>query len=43
MPWRLIYEEEFDNSLSARKWEKYLKSAAGKRYIKRICGYWLPN
>jgi hypothetical protein len=33
MPWRLIYDEEFDRSLSAGKWEKYLKSATGKRYI----------
>ena len=36
-PWRpfcLIFTEEFDNSLIARKREKYLKTASGKRFIK---------
>ncbi|MBI2625390.1 MAG: GIY-YIG nuclease family protein [Candidatus Nealsonbacteria bacterium] len=37
-PWMLIYKEEFLNILEARKREKYFKSAAGRRFIKRILG-----
>ena len=31
-PWKRIYLEKYDNKLEARKREKYLKSAAGRRY-----------
>lgn len=34
-PWKLIYEEEFDTLEQARSREKYLKSAAGRRFIKK--------
>lgn len=33
-PWKLIYKEEYDNLSAARRREKYLKSAAGRRFIK---------
>jgi len=36
IPWVLIHSEEFDTRESARKREKYLKSAAGRRYIKQL-------
>jgi len=35
MPWHVIYKEEFVNLSDARKREKYLKSAAGRRFIKK--------
>jgi len=35
LPWKIIYNEEVDNRLLARKREKYLKSAAGRKWIKR--------
>lgn len=35
IPWVLIYQEEFETSVEARVREKYLKTAAGKRYLKR--------
>jgi len=35
MPWILIYKEEYDNLSEARRREKYFKSAAGRRYIKK--------
>ena len=35
MPWALLYVEETENYLQARKREKYLKSAAGKRSLKK--------
>ncbi len=34
-PWKLIYSEEFENLLDARLREQYLKSAAGRRFIKK--------
>jgi putative endonuclease len=34
-PFRLIYTEEHADRVSARKREKYLKSAAGKRYLRK--------
>lgn len=33
VPWKIIYTEEFCNSGEARKREKYLKSASGRRII----------
>ena len=35
MPWRLIYSEMEKERVDARKKEKYLKSAAGKKYISK--------
>jgi predicted GIY-YIG superfamily endonuclease len=35
-PWKLIYTEEYPDRESARKREKYLKSAAGRRFIKKL-------
>lgn len=34
IPWEKIYEEECENRIEARKREKYLKSAAGRRFRK---------
>ncbi len=34
-PWELIYKEVCQDYKSARKREKYLKSAAGKNFIKK--------
>lgn len=34
-PWEIIYSELCDNSIKARFREKYLKSSAGRRWIKR--------
>lgn len=36
VPWKKIYEEECGNRIEARKREKYLKSAAGRRYRKNL-------
>ena len=35
MPWKIIYCEEFSNSMEAREREKYFKSAAGKKYLQQ--------
>jgi len=35
-PWKIIYHEEALTRIEARKREKYLKSAAGRRKIKMI-------
>ncbi len=37
-PWRLIHKESFDTQVEARKREKYLKSAAGRRWRKNNLG-----
>ncbi|MBL4653468.1 MAG: GIY-YIG nuclease family protein [Flavobacteriales bacterium] len=36
MPWRKIYEEEYETRVDARKREVYLKSAAGRRFRKTL-------
>lgn len=36
LPWKIIYKEECEDFRSARKREKYLKSAAGRRFLKTI-------
>ena len=36
LPWQLIYTEVHPNWESARKREKYLKSAAGKTWLKKF-------
>jgi len=35
-PFDLIYKEEFETSVEAIKREKYFKTAAGRRYLKKI-------
>ena len=37
-PWILIHTEEFSDSLSSRKREKYLKSGYGKQWLKKKYG-----
>jgi putative endonuclease len=36
IPWVLVHQEEYLNFMEARKREKYLKSAAGRRWIKKM-------
>jgi len=36
LPWKKIYEEKYENRIEARKREKYLKSAAGRRFRKTL-------
>ncbi|MDD5032854.1 MAG: GIY-YIG nuclease family protein [Candidatus Pacebacteria bacterium] len=36
LPWEIVSFEERENLLEARKREKYLKSAAGRRYLKKF-------
>lgn len=33
--WKVLYKEEISDRVSARKREKYLKSAAGRRYLQK--------
>jgi len=35
MPWRIIYHETIGVSAEARKREKYLKSTAGKNFLRK--------
>jgi len=35
-PFRLIYQEVAETLVEARKREKYFKSAAGRRFLKRL-------
>ena len=35
LPWKLIYSEEFPDYSTARKREKYLKSTAGKNWLRK--------
>ena len=34
IPWKLIYSKSFENRLSAREYEKYLKSGVGREFLK---------
>ncbi|MBN9349666.1 MAG: GIY-YIG nuclease family protein [Chitinophagaceae bacterium] len=34
IPWKIIYTEEHENWVSGRKREKYLKSTAGKNWLR---------
>ncbi|HRH57439.1 MAG TPA: GIY-YIG nuclease family protein [Chitinophagales bacterium] len=36
MPWILVYFEKFDTQKDAIAREKYLKSAAGRRFLKNV-------
>ena len=35
IPWFLVYKEEIQDRISARKREKYFKSGCGKEFIKK--------
>ncbi len=35
-PWIIVHVEEFPDAASARRREKYLKSGAGRRYLKGL-------
>jgi putative endonuclease len=35
IPWSVLYEEKYLTPVEARKREKYFKSAAGRRYLKK--------
>jgi putative endonuclease len=35
---KIVYTEEYENLLDARKREIYFKTAAGRRFIIKICG-----
>ena len=37
-PWQLVHLEELDSFLSARRRESYLKTAAGRRWLKKTLG-----
>jgi len=36
IPWEIIYTENYSNRTEAREREKYLKSSAGRRYLRTI-------
>ena len=36
IPWKLIYKEEAENRIEARKREIYLKSGIGKEFLKSL-------
>ncbi|MBA3664896.1 MAG: GIY-YIG nuclease family protein [Bacteroidetes bacterium] len=38
-PWVLIHLEEFENKSEALKRERYLKTGAGRDYIKKVTGH----
>lgn len=36
IPWELVYSKEFDNRISAREYELFLKSGKGRDFLKHI-------
>jgi predicted GIY-YIG superfamily endonuclease len=36
LPWVVIHTEEYDNLHEARKREMYLKSASGRKFLKKL-------
>ncbi len=36
IPWEIVYYEKFDSKEKALAREKYLKSAAGRRFLKNV-------
>jgi putative endonuclease len=36
IPWKLFYKEKYHTLIEARKREKYLKSCAGRKFIKKL-------
>ena len=41
LPWELIYKEDYKSRIEARKREKYLKSASGRRFLKKLFNNWI--
>ena len=35
VPWKIIFSENFNTRIEARQREKYLKTAAGRKWIKK--------
>jgi len=35
LPWKLIYYEAYENSLDAKKRERFLKSGSGRKFLKK--------
>ncbi|MEX0919232.1 MAG: GIY-YIG nuclease family protein [Parcubacteria group bacterium] len=35
----IVYKEEYDNFVDARKREVYLKTAAGRKFLKKYCAH----
>jgi len=35
LPWVIVHKEEFNDRIDARKREKYLKSSAGRKYLRK--------
>ena len=42
-PLQLVHTKEFPSRILARVYEKYLKSSAGKRYLKKILSEQQPS
>ena len=40
IPWKLVFQEEYEDRKTARKREKYLKSGYGKQWIKEKYKNW---
>lgn len=38
IPWKLFYKEEYQSLNEARKREQYLKTCAGRKFIKKLFG-----
>jgi len=36
IPWKVFYKEEYQDLSEARKREKYLKTCAGRKFIKKL-------
>ena len=36
VPWEIIFKEEFETRVDARKREKYLKTGVGREFIKAL-------
>ena len=35
IPWKIVFLEKFNDRIEARKREKYLKSAAGRKWLRK--------
>ena len=36
LPWKVVYTEKFDSVREARDKEKWLKTASGRRFLKKV-------
>ena len=36
VPWRLVYQEFFENSIDAKRRERYIKKMKSKKYIQQL-------